>query len=1119
MQPPLLSSTRAALLAAAGFLLGFAAPMRGADSPPAPVTESPAARQDRLRWYHEAKFGMFIHWGLYSIPAGIWRGQEVPGIGEWIMEHGKIPMKDYQPLAGQFNPVNFDADAWVRAAKDAGMKYIVITAKHHDGFAMFKSDASPFNIVDATPFKRDPLQELAAACRKAGIRLGFYYSQAQDWNHPGGAAWNGSWDPAQKGDMDEYLRTVAVPQVRELLTHYGPVSVFWWDTPKDMTPARAALLAPLLALQPGIISNNRLGGGYPGDTKTPEQRIPATGYPGDWETCMTMNDTWGYKSYDQDWKSATTLVRNLIDIVSKGGNYLLNVGPNSLGEFPGPSLERLQQIGAWLRQNGEAIYGTTASPFPRLTWGRATQKPGRLYLHVFDWPRDGTLTVPMRGGATRAYLLADPATSLPLALSPAGLVLSVPASAPDPIASVIVLEGVGPVQPLPVPPFQPAASFTGRWTLLPEKSSPIELYRTLALETSWEGNAVKILQTWGEGDQALRVPLKLTTDGDVSKVPVTNRVWPTNVFMGVSMDQATPERVSGAWFNDGRRLELDRRYSVKVSQGWSVLESRDAYEVSEAGDELTLTIDRPVRTGPPYKYVFKRAGTKEGYMMRLGDHWDVAGRLDENALLISLQGLANARGPRLYFLYPDNYDFRDATAIYDFYRSRLDYTFTELHGVEQALRTFLPAVKGYIVWDKQARVSLDVAFTVAGLEHGVVVSGDQVPLVGRLGLKPIADFRGRFEGKSDLEVFRWAYDQYGARCSRDTIVWMGGEAGPRMLPGIADYGIDQGAFFADLSTDPAKNPGEYALAKEILGRQKPFSIVVGWHSYGKDRERNYVTLASSFADRVEGLNTLPNLSFTSKTPPSPGFTFANHHHVVPGRIYRPEPKVYLSCIQTDGLGLGAWVRPGRGEIPYAWEVTINWLWMCPTLLQYYYESATPNDYFIGAITGPGYMYPKAIPPKLLPPVIALADRLCRQLDINVFETMDYSEGATVVGNTDLPKQVVDAYYQGMPEMLGFANGYAPAFTFAAHDGRPFVSFDYYLPEDRPEVEVARDLEELARINPRRPYFLLIHVREWSDISRVKSILDRLGPEFADVPLDVFMKLAGQDPTFQERYKP
>jgi alpha-L-fucosidase len=415
--------------------------------------ETPEQHAARMRWWREARFGMFIHWGLYSVPAGTWRGQRVDGIGEWIMNKGKIPVEDYAQFASDFNPVKFDADAWVRLAKQAGMKYIVITAKHHDGFAMFKSAASPFNIVDATRFKRDPLQELSRACRYHGIKLGFYYSQAQDWHHRGGAAMGGHWDPAaQDGDMTEYLTRIAVPQVRELLSNYGPVAVLWWDTPTDMTQERAELLAPLLELQPHIIINNRLGGIYRGDIETPENKIPATGYPRDWEACMTMNETWGYKSYDHEWKTPEMLVRNLIDIASKGGNYLLNVGPTCDGEIPAASVERLRAIGAWMEVNAESIYGTAASPFKRLTWGRATQKPGLLYLNVFYWPKNGDLVVPMRSGAKRAYLLGAQAESLPSIMSTDGLHIRVPALAPNPISSVVVLEGVGQIDPLPPAP-------------------------------------------------------------------------------------------------------------------------------------------------------------------------------------------------------------------------------------------------------------------------------------------------------------------------------------------------------------------------------------------------------------------------------------------------------------------------------------------------------------------------------------------------------------------------------------------------------------------------------------------------------------------------------------------
>lgn len=406
----------------------------------------------RMKWWREARFGMFIHWGVYSVPAGVWDGTNVTHHGaEWIMNGtaARISVADYQKLPARFDPAKFNAEEWVRIAKDAGMKYIVITAKHHDGFAMFHSRASAFNIYDATPFKRDPLKELADACAKAGLRLGFYYSQAQDWNHPGGAAAGGHWDPAQEGDMDKFIETVDIPQIKELFSNYGTVAVIWWDTPIGMTPARAEKLLPLLKMQPDIISNNRLDSKHlTGDFSTPENKIPTNAMTGDWETCMTMNHTWGYRSYDHNWKSTETLVRNLVDIASKGGNFLLNVGPTSEGVIPEESVERLREVGAWMKVNGDSIHGTTKSPLSEQpSWGRITQKGNDLYLHVFHWPADGKLLLEYPGAtATKAYLLADERKAkLGLACtSSAGdlrtLAIQLPAQAPDPIDSVVVVE-------------------------------------------------------------------------------------------------------------------------------------------------------------------------------------------------------------------------------------------------------------------------------------------------------------------------------------------------------------------------------------------------------------------------------------------------------------------------------------------------------------------------------------------------------------------------------------------------------------------------------------------------------------------------------------------------------
>ncbi len=453
-------------LAASLTFMGMSLPFPIAANPVPAVqdTETKEQRDTRMAWWREARFGMFIHWGLYAVPAGEWQGRNSGRYSEWIMHDQKIPVSDYKALASGFDPKDFDADAWVSVAKAAGMKYIVITAKHHEGFAMFKSDANSFNIVDATPFKRDPLKELAAACQKQGMKLGFYYSQDQDWTAPGGVAVGGHWDKAQDGDFAEYLKTKAIPQMEELLNNYQPYpAVIWFDTPtSDMTPKLAGQIVALLNKHPNIIWNDRLGGGYGGDTSTPEQFIPAQGLPGkDWETCMTINDTWGYRSKDTNFKSTQTLLRNLIDVASKGGNYLLNVGPTPLGVIPQPEVDRLREIGHWLDANGEAVYGTTASPFPHISslpWGRATQKAGKLYLHVFNWPTDGKLLVPIENQPTKAWLLVKPDEALPISSEAGkGVTISVPTIAPDPIASTIVLEVSDPVKPLSPPPVKSAA--------------------------------------------------------------------------------------------------------------------------------------------------------------------------------------------------------------------------------------------------------------------------------------------------------------------------------------------------------------------------------------------------------------------------------------------------------------------------------------------------------------------------------------------------------------------------------------------------------------------------------------------------------------------------------------
>jgi alpha-L-fucosidase len=425
--------------------------------------EPPLGEHDaRMAWWREARFGLFIHWGLYAIPAGEWNGET--NHAEWIRTTARIPLETYDQFVGRFNPEKFDAAEWVRLAKDAGMKYIVITSKHHDGFCLFDSEFTNFDVM-STPFGRDILKELSRACRRAGLKMCWYHS-IMDWHHPDYLP-RRDWetDRSTRGaDYDRYVRYMK-NQLRELVTNYGEIGVLWFDGEWENTWSHARgkdLYEYVRGLQPSIIINNRVDvgragmqgltkdGEYVGDFGTPEQEIPPTGLPGvDWETCMTMNDHWGYNKNDHNWKSSRELIRMLADIASKGGNFLLNIGPTAEGIFPPESIERLRDIGRWMTLNGEAIYGTQASPFRALEWGRCTQKPvkrgTRLYLHVFDWPEDGRLVVPgIYNSPEQAYLLADPTkTRLGLNRSEDAIQIALPAEAPDPVDTVVILDVEG----------------------------------------------------------------------------------------------------------------------------------------------------------------------------------------------------------------------------------------------------------------------------------------------------------------------------------------------------------------------------------------------------------------------------------------------------------------------------------------------------------------------------------------------------------------------------------------------------------------------------------------------------------------------------------------------------
>jgi alpha-L-fucosidase len=420
-----------------------------------PVPDAPQSAE-KLEWFQEAKFGMFIHWGLYSLPAGEWNGET--DYAEWIMLQSDIPVDKYEGFAKEFNPIKFNAEEWVRIAKDAGMKYLVVTAKHHDGFCMYNSKFTDYDIVDATPFKRDPLKELAEACEKEGIKFCVYYSVV-DWHHPEFPSKYGQirkefpsgyhGRPNPQADINKYS-TYMDNQIKELLTNYGPIGIVWFDGGGSFRNFDRSnildadrIVKTIHETQPVALINNRLGAAA--DYGTPEQYIPEGPTGTAFEVCMTLNDHWGYNKYDNNWKDAETIIENISDIASKGGNYLLNVGPTAEGAIPAQSVSILKKVGEWMKVNHEAIYGTEMAP-PRDKMrapGKMTVKDGKLYIHIFDWPENGKIFLEgMKGDITKkAYLLADP-DKKPLKFDAyeRSVNVHVPEKAPDEICSVMVVE-------------------------------------------------------------------------------------------------------------------------------------------------------------------------------------------------------------------------------------------------------------------------------------------------------------------------------------------------------------------------------------------------------------------------------------------------------------------------------------------------------------------------------------------------------------------------------------------------------------------------------------------------------------------------------------------------------
>ncbi len=398
-----------------------------------------------LRWFKEAKFGMFIHWGLYSKLAGEYKDKRYYGSGEWIMNQGKIPVAEYNKVASTFNPSGFNADEWSQLAVDAGIKYMVITAKHHEGFAMYDSKVSNFNIVAATPYKKDPMKALAEANRKRGVHFGFYYSQFQDWHEPNGG--KNTWDfDETKKDYQAYYKEKAIPQLKELLTNYGPLGIVWFDTPGGMTKEQTqSFVDELRVLQPKTLFSSRVGQGLGDYRDFGDSEVPNTPIKGAWESIYTHNDSWGYIKHDMNFKSSKAIIQLLANVASKGGNLMLNVGPDGDGKIPEYSIKYLQQTGKWLKINGESIYGTTYGLIPAQPWGVSTSKPGKQYLHVLTRPKNGKLVIPnFNVNVKKVYALVGQKT-LPFKKIGTSLSIDLPSFDPNAVNTVVVVQYSGAV--------------------------------------------------------------------------------------------------------------------------------------------------------------------------------------------------------------------------------------------------------------------------------------------------------------------------------------------------------------------------------------------------------------------------------------------------------------------------------------------------------------------------------------------------------------------------------------------------------------------------------------------------------------------------------------------------
>lgn len=706
------------------------------------------------------------------------------------------------------------------------------------------------------------------------------------------------------------------------------------------------------------------------------------------------------------------------------------------------------------------------------------------------------------------------------------------------------------------------ARMDGNWTLGANQTLvlPLALPLTITITTR-ASDSIDLLRRWTDSSEALiKEDLLIAAVASNACTAVSSRVYALNVFMGIEYNVDEPVCGSGLSLSETQASFATNATLVASTRSFVTTER---HTLTLEGDNLTyvLVSDLPQinvsfwfqRTAPETTwlppaeapptgtetqgddYISRQPLDTKGvggtFNLNLTDSWElVDGDFQQNAMLIALQGLVNRENAVLYLTYPADWAYTYTPMVRGFFEHSRGIGFTDLSTPLDVLRTFASAAKGVVLWDSQVRESLVVAFTVAGVEDALVITEAQLLMAKAAGVntRVVANLTGIFRNKTAVDIYTWAWERYGGeRVSQEYIVWMGGSCPTTMHPGIADWGVSRRAFFNDLSTAPDAPGGEYQLANKLVSSLGPEPLLMGWHSYCKDEEHTFTTLASKHGGRVHGLNTNPNLSFSNRVALPAGYRFRNHfaaEHPSPEAV---NDKVVLGLVQTDGLGLGAWVQPGRGTIPYGWEVTLPDLWLQPSLLQMFYEQATDKDFFVGALGGPGYMYPKAVPPALLSSRLQQAQAAMSTLDLKHFVIFDASQvtGAhSVTSDTTLTPAVVDAYFASdtMNQTLGFLNGYGPSFTFQHRAGpanRSLVSFDYYLDPGRSVQDAVSDLESLARANPVRPYFLAVHVREFSTVGKVQEIIQGLPADtFSVLPIDSFFQLANANPTWTDRFE-